>query len=69
MLLALTKLEDRAAQLEAGAENLSGVIRTLLAENERKDEEIARLSSIVERKMKMIDAMQCASTLILLHNS
>ena len=69
MLSAFTKLEERAAQLEAGAADLSGVIRDLLVENQLKDKQIARLSDTVERKKKIIDAMQCASTLILLHNS
>ena len=69
MLQALAKLEDRAAQLEARTANMSGVISSLLAENQRKDEQIARLSGAVKRKDKMIDAMQCASTLIQLHHS
>jgi hypothetical protein len=66
---ALAKLEDRAAQLEARTANMSGIISSLLVENQRKDEDIARLSSAMKRKEKMIDAMQCASALIQLHNS
>jgi ABC-type sugar transport system ATPase subunit len=69
MLQALAKLEDRAAQLEARTANMSGVISFLSAENQRKDEQIARFSGAVKRKDKMIDAMQCASALIQLHHS
>jgi regulator of replication initiation timing len=66
---ALAKLEALAAQLEARTANMSGIISSLLAENQRKDEDIARLSSAMKRKDKMIDAMQCAVALIQLHDS
>jgi hypothetical protein len=66
---ALAKLEHQAAQLETRTANISGIISSLLVENQRKDEDIARLSSAMKRKEKMIDAMQCASALIQLHNS
>ena len=69
MLLALTKLKEQAAQLEAEAANLSGVIRNLLVENQLKNKQITRLLDTVEQKKKIIDTMQYASTLILLHNS
>jgi alpha-D-ribose 1-methylphosphonate 5-triphosphate synthase subunit PhnG len=68
-LLALTKLEGRAAQLEANAANLSSIIDTLLNDNQEKDEQIAKLSRALKKKEKMIDAMQCASALVQLHNS
>jgi Mg2+ and Co2+ transporter CorA len=37
MLRALAKLEDRVAQLEACTANMSGIISSLLPENQRKD--------------------------------
>jgi hypothetical protein len=49
--------------------NMSGIISSLLAEKQRKDKDIARLSSATKRKDKMIDAMQCAVALIQLNDS
>jgi hypothetical protein len=43
MLQGLAKLEDQAAQLETCTVNMSGIISSLLPENQRKDERIARL--------------------------
>lgn len=68
-MLAHTKLERRAAQLEANAANLSNTIDTLLADIQGKDKAIAQLSDTVRKKEKMIHAMQCASALIQLYNS
>jgi uncharacterized coiled-coil protein SlyX len=68
-MLAHTKLERRAAQLEANAANLSNTIDTLLADIQGKDKTIAQLSDTVRKKEKMIHAMQCASALIQLYNS
>jgi hypothetical protein len=49
--------------------NMSGIISSLLAEKQCKDEDIARLSSAMKRKDKMINAMQCAVALIQLNDS
>jgi uncharacterized coiled-coil protein SlyX len=68
-MLAHTKLERRAAQLEANAANLSNTIDTLLADIQGKDKTIAQLSDTVRKKEKMMHAMQCASALIQLYNS
>jgi hypothetical protein len=47
-------LRGRAGPYRA---NMSGIISSLLPENQRKDEQMARLLSAVKRKDKMIDAM------------
>ncbi|EOA87095.1 uncharacterized protein SETTUDRAFT_153846 [Exserohilum turcica Et28A] len=69
MLLDVATLEDQAAQLAYRTANLGRIVSTLSEEIRRKDEHIAQLASAVRQREKMIDAMQCAASLIQLRYS
>lgn len=69
ILSALANVEERAARIAAGATDLIGVISALLEENHQKDEQIVKLVSESKQKQKTIDALQCASALVQLHQS